>query len=87
MRNYKILLLDIIDNCFFNKNRKRKYSYFVISHQKLYFVKYHSDSKQKYYEGDIKKMQDFLLDNTYVVVGEQVFQQSDGIPMSTNCAP
>ena len=37
----KSRLLDIIDNCFFNKNGKRKYAYLVISHQKYYFVKHH----------------------------------------------
>ena len=83
----KSRLLDIIDSCFFNKNGKRKYSYFVISHQKHYFVKYHSDSTHKYSEVEIKKMLEFLIDNIYVVVGGQVFQQSVGIPMGTNCAP
>jgi hypothetical protein len=29
----------------------------------------------------------FLVDIIYVVVGDQIFQQSVGIPMSTNCAP
>jgi hypothetical protein len=29
----------------------------------------------------------FLVDNIYVVFGDQVFQQSVGIPMDTNCAP
>jgi hypothetical protein len=29
----------------------------------------------------------FLIDNIYVVVGCQVFQQSVGIPMGRNCAP
>jgi hypothetical protein len=29
----------------------------------------------------------FLVDNIYVVFGDQVFQQSVGIPMCTNCAP
>jgi hypothetical protein len=28
----------------------------------------------------------FLVDNICVVVGDQVFQQSVGIPMGTNCA-
>ena len=32
-------------------------------------------------------MLDFLVDNIYVVFGDQVFQQSVGIPMGTNCAP
>jgi hypothetical protein len=29
----------------------------------------------------------FLVDNIYVVFGDQVFQQSVGIPLGTNCAP
>jgi hypothetical protein len=29
----------------------------------------------------------FLVDNIYVVFGDQVFQQSVGIPMGTKCAP
>jgi hypothetical protein len=84
----KSRLLHIIDNWFFfNKNGKRKYSYLVISHQKHYFVKYHSDSTHKYSEVEIKKMLEFLINNIYVVVRGQVFQQSFGIPMGTNCAP
>jgi hypothetical protein len=31
-------------------------------------------------------MLEFLIDKIYVVVGEQVFQQSVRIPMGTNCA-
>ena len=41
----------------------------------------------KYSEGEIKKMLEFFIDNIYVVIGGQVFQQSVGIPMGTNCAP
>jgi hypothetical protein len=29
----------------------------------------------------------FLVNNIYVVFGDQVLQQSVGIPMGTNCAP
>jgi hypothetical protein len=29
----------------------------------------------------------FLVDNIYVIFGDQVFQQSVGIPMGTYCAP
>jgi hypothetical protein len=32
-------------------------------------------------------MLNFLVDNIYVVFGDQVSQQSVGIPMDTNCAP
>ena len=83
----KTRLFDIIDSCFFNKNGKRKYSYLVISHSKTYFVKHHSDSTHKYSEVEIKNMLEFLIDNIFVVFGDQVFQQSVGIPMGTNCAP
>jgi hypothetical protein len=41
----------------------------------------------KYSEVEIKKMLEFLIGNIYVVVGGQIFQQSVGIPMGTNCAP
>jgi hypothetical protein len=58
----------------------------VISHQKYYFVKFHSDSTYKYSEVEIQKMLEFPIDNIYVVVGEQIFQKSVGIPMGTNCA-
>jgi hypothetical protein len=32
-------------------------------------------------------MLDFLVDNVYVVLADQVFQQSGGISIGTNCAP
>jgi hypothetical protein len=54
--------------------------------QKHYFVKHHSDSMHKYSEVEIEKMLEFLIDNIYVVVEGQVFQQSVEIPMGTNCA-
>ena len=41
----------------------------------------------KYSEVEIKKMLEFLIDHIYDVVGGQVFQQSVGIPMGTNCTP
>jgi hypothetical protein len=58
----------------------------MTSHQKHYFVKYHSDSMHNYSKVDIKNMLEFLIDNIYVVVRGQVFQLSVGIPMGTNCA-
>jgi hypothetical protein len=82
----KSRLFQIIDNCFLNKNGTRKYKFLVIGKQDTYFVRHHSDSPYKYSEADIKSMLDFLVDNIYVVFGDQVFQQSIGIPMGTNCA-
>jgi hypothetical protein len=32
-------------------------------------------------------MLEFLIDNIFVMFGGRVFQQTVGIPMSTNCAP
>jgi hypothetical protein len=41
----------------------------------------------RYSEVDIKEMLGFLIDNIFVVFGNQIFQQTVGIPMGTNCAP
>ena len=59
----------------------------VLGREGPYFVKEHSDSKNKYTEEDIIKMLEFLVDNIFVVFAGKVFQQIIGIPMGTNCAP
>ena len=69
------------------KNGNRRYKYLVLGHEESYFVKEHSDSKNKYSEDDIIKMLEFLVDNIVVVFARKVFQQIVGIPMGTNCAP
>ena len=46
-------------------------------------MRHHSDSPYKYSEADIKGMLGFLVDNIYVIFGDQ---QTVGIPMGTNCA-
>jgi hypothetical protein len=58
----------------------------VIGKQDKYFVWHHSDSPYKYSEADIKSVLGFLVDNIYVVSGDQVLQQSVGTPMGTNYA-
>ena len=52
-------------------------------------VKEHSDSKSKYTEDDIIKlnMLEFLVDDIFVVFGGKVFQQISCILMSTNFVP
>jgi hypothetical protein len=50
-------------------------------------VRHHSDNPFKYSEADIKSMLGFIVDKSYAVFGDQVFQQSVGIPIGTNCAP
>jgi hypothetical protein len=46
-----------------------------------------TDYTHKYSEVKIKNMLEFLIDNMYVAVRGQVFQQSVGIPMGTNYTP
>ena len=36
---------------------------------------------------DVEALLHFLLDNVFIQVGREVFQQCVGIPMGTNCAP
>ena len=60
-------LTSIIRNAFIFKNGNRKYKYLVLGHEEIYFVKEHSDSKNKYSEDDIIKMFEFLADNILVV--------------------
>ena len=57
----------------------------VLGREGPYFVKEHSDSKNKYTEEDIIKMLEFLVDNIFVVLAGKVFQQIIGSPMGTNC--
>ena len=58
----------------------------VIGREGPYFVKEHSDSKSKYAEEDIIKIE-FLVDHIFVAFAGKVFQQIIGIPMGINCAP
>jgi hypothetical protein len=52
--------------------------------QDMCFVRHYPDGSHKYPEAKFKVMLEFLVDNVYVVLGDKVFQQSVGIPMSTN---
>ena len=70
-----------------NPNWNRRYKFLVLGREGPYFVKEHSDSKNKYTEDDIINMLEFLVDNIFVVFGGKVFQQIVCIPMGTNCAP
>ena len=83
----KSRLATIIRNYFNHKNGNRRYKFLVLGREGPYFVKEHSDSKNKYTEDDIINMLEFLVYNISVVFGGKVFQQIGGIPMGTNCAP
>ena len=77
----------LVSHAFIFKNGKRRYKYLELGHEDTYFVKEHSDSKNKYSEDDIIKVLEFLVDNIFVVFAGKVFQLTVGIPMGTNCAP
>ena len=77
----------LISQCFFYSNGSRRYKYLVLGREKSYFVKHHTGSDNKYTDSEIIQMLEFLIDNIFVEFGGQIFQQSVGIPMGTNCAP
>ena len=83
----KSRLAAIIRNSVIHKNGNRRYKFLVLGREGPYFVKEHSDSKNKYTEDDIVNMLEFLVDNIFVVFVGMVFQHLVGIPMGTNCAP
>ena len=83
----KSKLKEIINQCFFLKNGNRQFQYVVIGYKDTYFVRDHSDAPQKYSDADVIKMLEYLIDNIFVEFGGQIFQQTTGIPMGTNCAP
>ena len=83
----KTILKVLVQLCFINKNGQRRYKYLVLGSDRLYFVKYHSDSTKKFSEIDIISMLEFLINNIFAMFGGRVFQQTVGKPMSTSCAP
>ena len=52
---------------------------FVVSYKSTYFVRNHSEAKNKYTEDDIVIMIEFLVDNIFVEWGGVIFQQAIGI--------
>ena len=77
----------IIQYAYMFKDGNRGYKYVLLGHEETYFVTEHSDFDNKYSVDGIIKMLEFLVDNIFVVVVDNVFQQTVGIPMGTECAP
>ena len=84
--DFSTLYTTIIRKSFIHKNGNHRYKFLGLGREGPYFVKEHSDSKNKYTEDDIFNMLEFLVD-IFVVFGGKGFQQIVGIPMGTNCAP
>ena len=78
---------NIINNAFKHKIGTTQYTYIKVGRNEIYFTSDPSNGDNKYTASDICKMTEFLVDNTYVRFGGQLFQQMVGIPMGTNCAP
>ena len=55
-RKLRNRLTSIIQNVFIFKSGNRRYNCFVLRYDETYFVKEHSDPKNKYSEDDIIKM-------------------------------
>jgi hypothetical protein len=80
-------LKELVQLCFKKKNGQRIYKNLVLGRDRSYFVKKnHSDSINKFSETDIINMLLFLL-TTYLLSLVDVFFNTVGIPMDTNCCP
>ena len=77
----------IINNAFKHKNGATRYTHIKGCRNKSCFTSNLLNGDNKYTANDICKMIESLVDNIYVRFGGQLFQQMDGIPMGTNCAP
>ena len=66
-KKLKSRLATIIGNSFIKKNGNRKYKYLVLGLEGPYFVREHSDSKNKYTEEDIIRILEFLVDSIFVI--------------------
>ena len=71
----KSRLASIIRNTFIFQKGNHRYKYLVLGHGEAYF------------EDDIIKILEFLVDNIFVVLAGKIFQKKVGIPMGTNCTP
>ena len=78
---------NIINNAFKHKNGATRYTHIKVGRNKSYFTNNPLNGDNKYTANDICKMTEFLVDNIYVRLGGQLFPQTVGIAMGTNCAP
>ena len=76
---------NIIYNAFEHKNGATRYTHIKVDRTKNYFTNDPLNGDNT--ASDICKMIEFLVDNIYVRFGGQLFRQTVGIPMGTNCAP
>ena len=59
----------------------------MVGRDRFYFVNFHSDSTKKFSQTEIISMLEFFIEHTFAMLSGRVFQQTVGIPVSTNCTP
>ena len=78
---------NIINNAFKHKNGATRYIHIKAGRNKSYFTNDPLIGDNKYSANDICKMIGFVMDNIFVRFGGQLFRQTVGIFMGTNCTP
>ena len=76
-----------ITNAFKHKNGATRYTHLKVGSNKSYFSNDVLNGDNKYTANDISKVTESLVDNIYLKFGGQLFRQTVGVPMGTNCAP
>ena len=78
---------NIINNAFKHKNGATRYTHLKVGRNKSYLSNDFLNGDNKYTANDISKIIESLVDNMYLKFGVQLFRQTIGVPMGTNCAP
>ena len=63
-----------------------RHIYIKVGRNKSYFTNDPLNGDNKYTANDICRLTEFLVDKIYVRFGGQLFRQTVGIPMATNCS-
>ena len=80
------LLLDSLGKLILEAYRVRGVTFICVSYNNIFW----SNSQHREYFNSASKLVEyitFLVDNIFVAAGDQVFKQTVGIPMGTDCAP
>ena len=78
---------NIINNAFKHKNGATRYTHIKVGRNKIYLTNDPLNGDNKYTANDICKMIEFFVDNIYVKSSGQLFPQTVGFTLGTNCAP
>ena len=83
----KIRMRSLLEQLFNAKKAANNKSFLLPSDVNPWRSKPSTSTKQKFWShADISDALDYLIDNTFVSIGDRIFRQIIGIPMGTNCA-